>query len=163
MVESNDGRPDEDPAAAGHADAARAAVAAFRDLATSLDLLDQVAAANLGIARSDLRCLDVLARRGAVTAGALAKAVGLSAPALSAALRRLEAVGYVRREHDPTDRRTVRVRVTDAATAATMQQFGQVREATTRVLARLSPGDLSVVTGVATALADEIQRIASDP
>jgi DNA-binding MarR family transcriptional regulator len=138
-----------------------AAVAAFRDLATSLDLLDQVAAARLGIARSDLRCLDVLGRRGTLSAGELARAVGLSTPALSAALRRLENQGYVLREHDHRDRRAVRISPTETAAAAAGPLFSQVHAASTVVLATLGPAEISAITRVTSALADAIQDIAS--
>jgi DNA-binding MarR family transcriptional regulator len=156
MVESNrDGTPFPAPAPVD------AAVAAFRDLATSLDLLDQVAAARLGIARSDLRCLDVLSRRGTLSAGALARAVGLSTPALSAALRRLENLGYIRREHDPRDRRAVRISPTESAASATGPLFSQVHAASTAILAALDPAEVSAITRVTTALASAIQDIAS--
>lgn len=142
-------------------DLAPAAVAAFRDLATALDLLDQVAAARLGIARSDLRCLDILSTRGPLSAGALADAVGLSAPALSAALRRLERLDYVRRQHDENDRRTVRVSVTATAATATASLFAEVRAATTTLLADLAPAELATITKVTTGLADAIRAIAT--
>lgn len=138
-----------------------AAVTAFRDLAASLDLLDQVAAARLGIARSDLRCLDVLSRRGPLSAGSLARAVGLSTPALSAALRRLENTGYIRREHDPGDRRSVRVSLTESAAAATEPLFSRVHAASTAILAALDPAEISAITRVTSTLADAIQDIAS--
>ena len=137
------------------------AVAAFRDLATALDLLDQVAAARLGIARSDLRCLDILSIRGPLSAGALAEAVGLSAPALSAALRRLEMLDYVRRQHDENDRRTVRVSMTATAATATASLFTEVRAATTTLLTGLDAAELSSITKVTTGLADAVRAIAT--
>jgi DNA-binding MarR family transcriptional regulator len=156
MMESNrtgTERPDPDPV--------KVAVTAFRDLATNLDLLDQVAATRLGIARSDLRCLDVLTRQGTLSAGALARAVGLSAPALSAALRRLETLNYIRREHDDRDRRTVRITLTESAVTTTGSLFSLVHNATITILADLSPAELSTITRVSNALADVIQNIAS--
>jgi DNA-binding MarR family transcriptional regulator len=156
MVESN-----EDRAPLPVPGPVKAAVGAFRDLAASLDLLDQVAAARLGIARSDLRCLDVLSRRGALPAGALARAVGLSTPALSAALRRLENLGYIRREHDTRDRRTVRISPTESAAAATGPLFSQVHTASTAILAALDPAELSAITRVTSTLASAIQDIAT--
>ncbi|WP_405166398.1 MarR family transcriptional regulator [Nocardia sp. NBC_01499] len=137
------------------------AVAAFRDLATSLDLLDQVAATRLGVARSDLRCLDVLNRQGPLPAGALAKAVGLSASALSAALRRLETLDYIRREHDPRDRRIIRVIPTESAATATSPLFSRVRTATTAILTDLDPTELSAISRITNTLANAIQAIAA--
>ena len=142
-------------------DPVKAAVEAFRDLAASLDLLDQVAAARLGIARSDLRCLDALSRHSPMSAGALARAVGLSTPALSAALRRLEKLDYIRREHDTRDRRTVRISLTESAATATGPLFSQVHTASTAILGALDPAELSAITQVASTLGDAIQGIAS--
>jgi DNA-binding MarR family transcriptional regulator len=66
----------------------------------------------MGINRTDLRCLEVLDRRGPLPAGALAEAVGLSAAAMTKIVNRLVAVGYVERVSDPSDRRRVVVRTT---------------------------------------------------
>ncbi len=139
------------------------AVGALRQLATSLDLLDQVAADGLGIARSDLRCLDVLARRQSVTAGDLGRAVGLSAAATSAALNRLEARDFVVRTPSVTDRRAVVVRMTDVAVRATAQAFAQVHQLTLKVLGDLSAAERTVVATTARRLAAEISAALADP
>jgi DNA-binding MarR family transcriptional regulator len=137
-------------------DAVAKAVAAFRELASSLDGLDQGAAERLGVGRSDLRCLDVLSQRDNVTAGELAHAVGLSPAALSAALRRLQARGYIVREHAEHDRRTVYVRMTETAAELTAQSFAAVHALTVHALSGLNPGELSTVANVARNLAAAI-------
>lgn len=138
------------------------AVAAFRELAFSLDALDQAAAEGLGIGRSDLRCLDVLSQRERVTAGELAHAVGLSRAALSAALRRLQARGYIVREHAEYDRRTVYVRMTDTAVTLTAQSFAAVHALTIDALSDLSPTELTAVANVAHNLATAITASLQD-
>ena len=60
--------------------------------------------------RTDGRCLDVIDQRPGITAGELATAVGLSPGAVTTALDRLEARGFVSRERDPADRRRGRSR-----------------------------------------------------
>jgi DNA-binding MarR family transcriptional regulator len=89
-----------------------AAVAAAQE---AVDAFDEAAAQRLGLHRTDLRCLAVLDREGPMAASMLADRVGLSRPAMTAALDRLTAAGYVRRVHDITDRRRVRVEVTARA------------------------------------------------
>lgn len=122
------------------------ALAALRDLSIEFDRVDQTAAAALSVARSDLRCLDLLSRRGPLTAGALADAVGLSAPALSSAIKRLERLGYASRQHSEVDRRIVQITITDKARVITARVFDQVRGSVARKLATYKPGELMVVT-----------------
>lgn len=137
-------------------DAVVTAVAAFRELAFSLDALDQAAAERLGVGRSDLRCLDVLSQRENVTAGELAHAVGLSPAALSAALRRLQARGYIVRDHAEHDRRIVYVHMTQTAAQLTAQSFAAVRALTINALSDLNPAELTTVASVARNLAAAI-------
>jgi DNA-binding MarR family transcriptional regulator len=139
------------------------AVTSFRELAFSLDALDQAAAEQLGVGRSDLRCLDVLSQRQNVTAGELAQAVGLSPAALSAALRRLEARGFIVRDHAGPDRRTVYVRMTDRAAALTAQSFAAVRALTIEALSDLNPAELATVARVARNLATAISASLAPP
>jgi DNA-binding MarR family transcriptional regulator len=61
------------------------------------DRFDQAVADALGLNRTDMRCLDVLHREGAVTAGRLAEMTGLTTGAMTVALDRLERSGYARR------------------------------------------------------------------
>ena len=75
---------------------------------------DNVAAGRLGINESDLHCLNIIENSGGLTAGALAGEAGLTNGAITGVLDRLEKAGFARRVTDPTDRRRVRVEVTDA-------------------------------------------------
>ena len=72
------------------------------------DRFDSAVAEALGLNRTDMRCLDVIQREGAVTAGHLAEATGLTTGAMTVALDRLERAGYARRVRDSRDRRTHR-------------------------------------------------------
>ncbi|MFZ0091370.1 MAG: MarR family transcriptional regulator [Solirubrobacteraceae bacterium] len=82
---------------------------------------DHAVAMALGLNLTDMRCVDVLHREGAVTAGRLAEETGLSSGAMTAALDRLERSGYAQRVRDPSDRRRVLVELT--AKAAVMEAF----------------------------------------
>ena len=75
---------------------------------------DNVAAGRLGINESDLHCLNIIENSGGLSAGALAAEAGLTNGAITGVLDRLEKAGFARRVTDPTDRRRVRVEVTDA-------------------------------------------------
>jgi DNA-binding MarR family transcriptional regulator len=76
---------------------------------------DAAAAEVLGLNQTDLRCLGRLHNAGPMTAGALARACGLSPGAMTTAVDRLERAGYVRRVRSETDRRRVSVEVTSQA------------------------------------------------
>lgn len=139
-------------------DAIENAVGATRALATALDLVDHVAAGQLGIGRSDLRILDALSRHeDSLSAGELAEQVGLSRPALSAALNRLEKRNFVNRQMHPSDRRSVVVSATPAVQAQLTKLFTAVHEQVYGVLAELKPSDLRTVTSVVTQLTSAIQ------
>src|SRR5215472_13280010 len=81
----------------------------------SSDLVDDAVADRLGINRTDQRCLGVLwDRQAPIGAGQLAAAAELSPGAMTAALDRLERLGYVRRVRSTSDRRSVIVEITPA-------------------------------------------------
>ncbi|MGH2380658.1 MAG: MarR family winged helix-turn-helix transcriptional regulator [Candidatus Limnocylindria bacterium] len=92
----------------------------------AVDAFDEAAAQRLAIHRTDLRCLGVLDREGPMVASVLADRVGLSRPAMTAALDRLTAAGYVGRVHDTEDRRRVLVEVTSRARRVGRDIWGPV-------------------------------------
>src|SRR5690349_7506783 len=81
----------------------------------TVDAFDEAVAAHLGVNRTDLRCLDVLLRLGSAAPGRLGAALGLTTGSVTAMLDRLERLGYLTREPDPSDRRKVVVRATPVA------------------------------------------------
>ena len=70
-------------------------------------LLENAIAEWLKINVVDLHCANLLRIMGAMTAGKLAEATGLTTGAITGMLDRLEKIGFVRREVDPSDRRRV--------------------------------------------------------
>jgi DNA-binding MarR family transcriptional regulator len=77
------------------------------------DAMDAAVADWLGVNRTDVICLDILARLGTVPAGRLAEESRLTTGAVTAVLDRLERAGYVQRLADPSDRRRVLVETTE--------------------------------------------------
>ena len=102
-----------------------ALIGEIRRSQTATDRFDQAVAEALGLNRTDMRCLDVLEREGAVTAGRLAEATGLTSGAMTTALDRLERRGFAERVRDLQDRRRVLVRVTPAAHAEAGSYYSQ--------------------------------------
>ena len=86
--------------------------------------MDIAAAGFFGVHRTDMSLLDVLQLNGSMSAGELAKRAGLSPGAVTAAIDRLEAAGYVRRLRDDQDRRRVMVEATDSMVEKAMEVYG---------------------------------------
>lgn len=76
--------------------------------------------------RTDVICLDILARLGTVPAGRLAEESRLTTGPVTAVLDRLERAGYVQRLADPSDRRRVLVETTDRFRELAEQAWGPV-------------------------------------
>src|SRR5580700_8824106 len=74
-------------------------------------LFSQEVARRLGIASTDLECLDYLGR-GPIAAGELAELTGLTTGAITGVIDRLERAGLARRSRDVADRRKVLVEAT---------------------------------------------------
>jgi DNA-binding MarR family transcriptional regulator len=93
------------------------------------DTMDAAIADLLGVNRTDILCLDILARLGTVTAGRLAEESHLTTGAITAVIDRLERAGYVRRLPDPSDRRRVLVETTDRFEELAEHAWGPVANA----------------------------------
>jgi DNA-binding MarR family transcriptional regulator len=121
----------------------RAAIAAERFGAAS-DAVDAAAADVLGINRTDLRILGTVVH-GAMSAGRVAEAVGLSPAAATTAIQRLVASGYLTREPDPEDRRRAVVELTPAARQQAERIYGPVGEAGMAELQRFTTAELVLI------------------
>jgi DNA-binding MarR family transcriptional regulator len=94
------------------------------------DAFDDAACGVLGINRTDLKCLSIIARRGPVAVGEIGKEADLTRGAMTTALDRIESSGYARRLRHPDDRRGVLVELTAKANQAIDAIWGQyVRDA----------------------------------
>ena len=65
----------------------------------------------IGLSSADLEVLEMLARRGPVTAGELGEHTGLASASVTGMIDRLETGRFVQRVRDPVDGRRVRVKV----------------------------------------------------
>jgi DNA-binding MarR family transcriptional regulator len=122
--------------------------AAFRALHTAVETFVDAAAQRYGINRNDQRCLELLDRRGPLTAGQLAAAAGLSAAAVTKVVDRLLAAGYVRRMRHTDDRRRVIIATTDAEQRLAREVFAPIVADGMRMLAALSDDDLRMLHDV---------------
>lgn len=123
-------------------EAVRHLVDTIRASQTATDMMDEAFCDFLGINRTDGRCLDVVERRGELTAGELAREVGLTTGAVTAMVDRLETAGLLQRKRDPADRRKVLIELTLEAKRLADDIYGQMAHATAPYIDALSDRDL---------------------
>lgn len=119
--------------------------AEFEQLRQAADMLDEAVAAQVGLNRTDLRCLGIIYRRGRLTAGELAEESGLTPGAITTVLDRMERAGFANRVADPADRRRVLVVSTAAAREVGGRLYGEVEVASSAELAEHSVEQLAVI------------------
>lgn len=118
---------------------------AVRASQTATDLFDETLTQFLGINRTDGRCLDLIDRRGRVSAGQLANDSGLTTGAVTAVIDRLEAAGYVRRIRDTLDRRKIWVELTEDTRNITARIFGHYEKTGPMMMARFTPDQVRAI------------------
>jgi DNA-binding MarR family transcriptional regulator len=123
----------------------------------STDAFDDTVAQDLGLNRTDLRCLDWLFD-GPKTAGQLAGATGLSSAATTTLLDRLEQRGLVRRFRDSADRRKVLVEMTDLGWQQTNAYYAPLAQEGGRMLEQYTDAQLTAMRDHLLAAAALIDR-----
>jgi DNA-binding MarR family transcriptional regulator len=134
---------------------------AVRAYQTVNDNFDQAVADRVGMNRTDARCLDIINRSGSITAGELATQTGLTGGAITTALDRLEAAGYVRRVRDHSDRRRVLVEMTTTARARTHEIYGPIAEEGAGILDNYGDGQLETIRDFMTEGRELLERHAA--
>lgn len=99
----------------------------------------------VGLGLTDMQLLHMLLLHGPSTPGRLAAWTGLSTGGVTVAVDRLEKAGYVRREPNPNDRRSLLVKVLPGRLRKLANMYAGVEKETRRVLATLPERDLEAV------------------
>ena len=106
-------------------------------------MFHQAVADRVGLHVTDLRCLNLLAQAGPLTAGELGQQLGLGTTgAVTRMVDRLEGAGYVRREADPRDRGRVIIRPVPERLATIAPHYQGMVSAWTDLLAGYSDEQL---------------------
>lgn len=132
------------------------------DLSAAVDLIGHAAAGRLGINQTDLICLNFLARRGPMSAGELASAMGLTTAAISAMATRLEAGGYARREIDANDRRRVLLHPSPSGTERAFSLFDGLYQAAVKLHASYGDRDARLLVDLLTRFRQLLAEHAAD-
>jgi DNA-binding MarR family transcriptional regulator len=116
-----------------------------RQLSAATIMFHQAVADRFGLNPTDHKCMDLLFTKGPMTAGELADVTGLTTGAITGVIDRLEKIGFVRREDDPSDRRRVIVRVVPKGYQRVGQLFKHLGEATAELSMHYSNAELATI------------------
>ena len=109
-------------------------------------LLHAAIGERLGLNPSDLKCADLmLSQCEDCTPGRLSELTGLSTGAITGVIDRLEAAGFLVREHDPADRRRVLLRLTQQRAPEVESLFLPLARGVERVAENFTIAELAVV------------------
>ena len=114
-----------------------------------------------GLSLTAAATLTTLERSGPSRLTALAAYEGVTQPAMTQLVDRLQGMGLLERTPDPSDGRVVRVRITGAGRALLARRRAVRAERVAELLVRLSPGDQALLTAALPAMEAlaNVQRI----
>jgi DNA-binding MarR family transcriptional regulator len=134
-----------------------------RRVGSQAALWSQAVAERLGLAGTDVECLDLLLTEGRLTVGRLAELTGLTTGSATRMVDRLEQAGFVRRVADPTDRRRVLVEAVTGVEARIATMHDSFRRAQTDLMDGYDDNQLALLTAflgqVTEVMRDETARL----
>ncbi|GAA1042255.1 hypothetical protein GCM10009557_67820 [Virgisporangium ochraceum] len=137
-------------------------VKALQTFTVESDVFVEVFARAHGLGRTDMNAIMWIStgsRTGTpVTVGELAARLGLGAPATSALVDRLEAVGHVERTRDPNDRRRVTIEMQPQALELASAYFQPLGRTMADAVADMSDSDLRTTAEVVRKLMEAVVR-----
>jgi DNA-binding MarR family transcriptional regulator len=139
-----------------------------RELSTAIVVFHEAVGRKLGLSATERKLLDVLMRTGPSTAGQLAEHTGLTSGAITGIVNRLAHAGYVRRDANPADRRSVIVsrRASPRLDRVGPEIFGPLGQAITDLSGKYTQAELgaiaSYLTGLTEILREQTERISTN-
>ncbi|HTW34572.1 MAG TPA: MarR family transcriptional regulator [Rhizomicrobium sp.] len=116
-------------------------------------------AESIGLGLTDMQMIHVLQLYGPSTPSSLATRTGLSSGGVTVALDRLERAGYIRREPNPADRRSLLVTLVQDRIRKLEALYKDVESDARRALATLSRADLEATLR----FFDALSAVGADP
>ncbi|YAF98277.1 MAG: MarR family winged helix-turn-helix transcriptional regulator [Nodularia sp. CChRGM 3473] len=117
-----------------------------RELSARTLMFHAAIAERVGLSATEHKALDLLGRAGPLTAGQLAELTRLTTGAITGLIDRLEKVGFVRRERDPSDRRKVVIYpVMEKIEAEIAPLFASMSQQMEKLLSDYSDEELAII------------------
>ena len=139
-----------------------AVLRAVRSLSEAMPQHTMAAAHHLGISGSEVRALNVVSSHRGLTAGELGAALGVTSGGITGIVDRLERVGHLRREPDQSDRRRVKVEVTEEAGQVAREMLSGLNREIRLLLQDRTPAELGLLEAFLLQLAGAIRRSARE-
>jgi DNA-binding MarR family transcriptional regulator len=117
----------------------------IRKFIASAIFFNTQAAEKIGMSLTDMQMIHVLQLYGPATPSRLGEWTGLSSGGVTVALDRLEKAGYIRREPNPADRRSLLITLAPVRMRKAAAIYGDVERETRERLAVLSEKELETV------------------
>jgi DNA-binding MarR family transcriptional regulator len=117
----------------------------IRKFIASAIFFNSQAADKVGLSLTDMQMIHTLQLFGPATPSRLAAATGLSSGGVTVALDRLEKGGFIRREPNPADRRSLLIHIIPTRLLKLKSIYENVEAETRRSLSTLSDRDLAAV------------------
>ena len=105
-------------------------------------LYNQQVADRVGLRLTDMQCINALELMGPSTPGDLARFTGLTTGGVTVLLDRLEKGGYLKREPNPRDRRSVLVRLNPTKIKKMQAFYGEINQRMAALLDETTERDL---------------------
>lgn len=110
-------------------------------------LFNENVAKEMGLNGTDLQCLNLLDLKGSLKPGELAQWCALTSGGVTVILDRLEKAGYLRREPNPADRRSLIIRPVPGRARKLRQIYQSESDTLLRVLSEYDEAGLRTILG----------------
>src|ERR1700740_912187 len=111
-----------------HAQLRETVVRCLREFIAGSIMFNQQIADGGGLPLTDMQCINVLELMGPSTPGELARFTGLTTGGVTVMLDRLEKGGYLKREPNPSDRRSVLVHLNPTKVKKMQGFYGEINQ-----------------------------------
>lgn len=121
--------------------------ASLRELNLQISLLNHRVGGRLELRDVDLDCLDLIAQHGPLTPSALARRAGLHPATLTGILDRLERGGWIARDRDAADRRSVTIRALRDRGGEVFRLYAGMNTSMDGIIEEYSEAELELIAG----------------